>query len=286
VRRAPWALAVLACACASRPAPPRVVPTERVLVAAAHEVPDAVFDAGAVDPPGPPAPLACITRYYGGVARRDGGRWSLVLPDGESVAYDDGRAKTLDERFESPDVKDIYELRYPTGPVRPITEIDFDPGRIRIDAIFFDVYGRSAKEVQAALVPVKLGGKTFLVHRKIAEPLRRVAARIRRAMKLDPKLARFFQSPGGTFNWRRIAGGDQLSMHSWAIAIDLDTKRANYWRNERQDRPLHWKNSYPQAIVDAFEAEGFVWGGRWYHFDTMHFEYRPELLDPSCYPRR
>ncbi|WP_265937085.1 M15 family metallopeptidase [Aliarcobacter butzleri] len=27
-----------------------------------------------------------------------------------------------------------------------------------------------------------------------------------------------------------------------------------------------------------FEKYGFIWGGRWYHFDTMHFEYRPELL--------
>ena len=34
----------------------------------------------------------------------------------------------------------------------------------------------------------------------------------------------------------------------------------------------------PRAIVDAFERHGFVWGGRWYHYDTMHFEYRPELL--------
>ena len=31
------------------------------------------------------------------------------------------------------------------------------------------------------------------------------------------------------------------------------------------------------------EAEGFIWGGRWYHYDTMHFEYRPELLDDACY---
>jgi hypothetical protein len=23
---------------------------------------------------------------------------------------------------------------------------------------------------------------------------------------------------------------------------------------------------------------GFIWGGYWYHYDTMHFEYRPELL--------
>jgi len=21
-----------------------------------------------------------------------------------------------------------------------------------------------------------------------------------------------------------------------------------------------------------------VWGGKWYHYDTMHFEYRPEIL--------
>ena len=32
------------------------------------------------------------------------------------------------------------------------------------------------------------------------------------------------------------------------------------------------------AEVDAFEAEGFIWGGRWYHFDSLHFEYRPELI--------
>ena len=43
-----------------------------------------------------------------------------------------------------------------------------------------------------------------------------------------------------------------------------------------------WKNQIPQAIVDAFEAEGFAWGGRWYHYDTMHFEWRPELRDPRC----
>ena len=32
-------------------------------------------------------------------------------------------------------------------------------------------------------------------------------------------------------------------------------------------------------IVRIFEKHGFIWGGRWYHYDTMHFEYRPEL---SC----
>ncbi len=233
-------------------------------------------------PPVTPPPLACLVRFYGGEARRDGHGWSLVLPNA-TIAYDDGRVKSLYERFEHPDVKDVFELRYKTGPVTPITDPDYDPGRIRIDALFFATYGATARDVERSLVSVKIGGKWFAVHKKIREPAMRVAARIDEAMKLDPSLAKFFESPGGTFNWRVIAGSDELSMHAWAIAIDLDTKRASYWRNAPQN-PLVWKNSYPQAIVDAFEAEGFIWGGRWYHFDTMHFEYRPELLDASCYP--
>ena len=35
---------------------------------------------------------------------------------------------------------------------------------------------------------------------------------------------------------------------------------------------------YYGVIVDVFERNGFIWGGKWYHYDTMHFEYRPELL--------
>ena len=34
----------------------------------------------------------------------------------------------------------------------------------------------------------------------------------------------------------------------------------------------------PLELVAAFERHGFVWGGKWWHYDTMHFEYRPELL--------
>jgi hypothetical protein len=33
----------------------------------------------------------------------------------------------------------------------------------------------------------------------------------------------------------------------------------------------------PFEIVLIFERHGFIWGGKWYHYDTMHFEYRPEL---------
>lgn len=259
---------VVACACSAEPVPPPhaapVVEEPTLEVRARATMPTTQAPPNEV-----PAPLACIVRYYDATARLGEDGWALVLPNGELVPY--------------AQVKEVYEIRYPRGAITPVTEVDFDPGRVRIDGLFFSTYGRSAKDVQAALTGVKIGGKVVMVHKRIADPLRRVAARIAEAGKHDRTLTRFFESLGGTFNWRNIAGTDELSLHAWAIAINLDTARASYWRNDPSAH-IVWKNRYPQAIVDAFESEGFVWGGRWYHYDTMHFEYRPELLDPACYP--
>ena len=38
------------------------------------------------------------------------------------------------------------------------------------------------------------------------------------------------------------------------------------------------QQSYDSEIVRAFEAEGFIWGGKWHEYDLMHFEYRPEII--------
>jgi hypothetical protein len=34
----------------------------------------------------------------------------------------------------------------------------------------------------------------------------------------------------------------------------------------------------PKRVIDIFEKEGFIWGGKWTVWDNMHFEYRPELI--------
>ena len=39
-----------------------------------------------------------------------------------------------------------------------------------------------------------------------------------------------------------------------------------------------YENKIPAEIIQVFERHGFISGARWYHFDTMHFEFRPELL--------
>ena len=42
---------------------------------------------------------------------------------------------------------------------------------------------------------------------------------------------------------------------------------------------IKYANRIPLEIIRVFEKHGFIWGGRWYHYDTMHFEYRPEFLN-------
>ena len=64
-------------------------------------------------------------------------------------------------------------------------------------------------------------------------------------------------------------------MHAYGVAIDLNTAFGDYWRWSESGT---YQNQVPWEIVEVFERHGFIWGGKWKHFDTMHFEYRPELL--------
>jgi hypothetical protein len=95
--------------------------------------------------------------------------------------------------------------------------------------------------------------------------------------KLAGEYRQYLMPPGGTFNYRHIAGTARLSPHSYGIAVDIAVAPSHYWQWEAGGAALY-KNSIPYTIVEIFEKHGFIWGGKWYHFDTMHFEYRPELL--------
>jgi len=231
------------------------------------------------DAAAPPAAFACLADHYAGRAVRTGATWSLELPDGTTVPWDDGKPKSTAARIASPDVEDVFALGYPTGPIVPVIDAEDDPGRIRLEPLLRATYGATAREVSAALTSVKIAGHTVLFHRRAAPALERVAGRLEELLRAEPTLGRFFRELGGTFATRTIAGTDRTSAHAWGIAIDIDTSMADYWRNAPKSG---WRNRIPFPIVQAFEREGFVWGGRWFHHDTMHFEYRPELFDPRC----
>ena len=138
--------------------------------------------------------------------------------------------------------------------------------------------------MQQALVDVDFVGQNVKFHRRAAAALSRVSTKLKQLVAATPSLGTYVNGElGGTFAWRPIANTTRMSVHSYGAAIDLVMAKSNYWEWEKTPRgQLTWRNQIPQAIVDAFEAEGFAWGGRWYHYDTMHFEYRPELFDPAC----
>lgn len=234
-------------------------------------------------PEAPPRGLLCLPRYYvGEVTRRDGEGWGLLLPDGTFLPWDDGKVKTVAQRQAGPDLEDLFAAPYRPGKIEPVVgegEID-EPGRVRLEQLLKATYGGTPRAVTLK----KLGffGVRVPVAERALPAFERATRRLEQAAEANPKLLKWLKPIGGTWQWRTIARSRSLSTHSWGIAIDLNPERTEYWRWKYPAHPIEWKNRTPQEIVDAFEAEGFVWGGRWLHYDTMHFEYRPELLDPRC----
>lgn len=75
-----------------------------------------------------------------------------------------------------------------------------------------------------------------------------------------------------------------VASHAYAAAIDLNLEYSSYWLWQKKKGAIEYRNRMPYEIVEIFERHGFVWGGKWYHDDTMHFEYRPELIGSSTAP--
>ena len=221
--------------------------------------------------------LDALVAAYPEIDRHDGTR--LYLSDGgPPLVIDDGTSKTHGQKLADADIEDMLSQVYPLGPCAKPSR-NFDPGRIRAEPLLRRLYGDSREAVAARVRRLDWFG-TRLAFTKVAqadEALERVRAEI---AELPAALQRPARKTSGTFNWRMIAGTRQLSVHSFAAAIDLDTGYADYWRwsGGKAGDVAEYRNRIPQEIVDIFERHGFIWGGKWYHYDTMHFEYRPEMI--------
>ena len=201
----------------------------------------------------------------------------IVWRDGTRMTIDDGRSgKTDEQALVSASPADIFRNPYRKGaPSGPPTA---DPGRYRPAAFFEKMYGRCGSAGFAAgfgrvnWLP-RHGGGTVMVTR-INGVDRRLQAVSDELDALPEALIGYLKPNSGTFNCRKIAGTEQASAHGYGIAIDINAAFSDYWRWSKTG----YRNRIPQPIVDLFERHGFIWGGKWMHFDTMHFEYRPELL--------
>ncbi len=205
----------------------------------------------------------------------------LVMRDGTRIVYDDGKKKSFERKLKDPDLEDTLAQVYDPGPVRRGVPVNFDPGRFRVDAFLKAVYGADKAKVRAGLTSVDfLGTRVWFTKRNgAAQALERVAMKLARLVRETPALADYILPVGGTFNYRYVRGTKRLSPHSYGIAIDLNPKRGAYWRwGKRPPNLLDLRKRYPARIVSVFEKHGFIWGGKWHHYDLMHFEYRPELI--------
>ncbi len=197
--------------------------------------------------------------------------------DDTVLVYDDGKRKDFQQLLDNPDIEDMLSQSYPLGQLSKAPATNFDPGRFRPEAFFRFLYGHNEEIIRKNLVKVHWNeNQVFLVQQKfgIANRLKAAISELRQ-LPLNEQL--FLDPPGGTFNYRYISGTNRLSMHSFGIAVDIRVETAQYWK-WADDDGAEYRNSIPYSIVEIFEKYGFIWGGKWYHYDTMHFEYRPEIL--------
>jgi hypothetical protein len=211
----------------------------------------------------------------------------LVWRDGTRMPISDGiKDKDFPALLDHPDIDDMFVQNYSAGRPTGVPTINDDPGRIRYGPLFSKMYGNCLKgEVKPHLREVKWmpswGGGTLHVTtvNGVADKLEAVVRDLEKLPKDDKK---FLVPAAGTFACRDIAGTSRQSMHAYAAAIDINTKFTNYWYwVDRTGKMVPYQNRIPFRIVEIFEKHGFIWGGKWYHYDTMHFEYRPEMIEIS-----
>jgi hypothetical protein len=222
-----------------------------------------------------------VAAYPDVLARHDGEH--IYWRDGTIMAVSDGiKDKSFDQLLKNASILDQFKLPYRLGPAERKPALNEDPGRFRNEAFFRKLYGDCRKgEVDRHMVALKWlpqsWGKTVRATdvEAVADRLKAVSAEID---ALPPAINRAAYPIAGVLSCRPVADTGKMSMHGYGSAIDLNLNFSDYWLWQKKIDPIPYRNRMPQDIVDIFERHGFIWGGKWYHYDTMHFEYRPELI--------
>ena len=201
----------------------------------------------------------------------------LLTANGERILYDDGAEKDFATMLDNSDPQDMFTMPYDTITEKP--PYLSDAGRSRCEQLFKSMYGHSEEEVKSNLVKVPWFGQKipFTKVNGAADSLLVVASKLEH----HPEYHQYMKQ-SSSFYWRTVRGAKRQSAHSYGIAIDINTSFSNYWLwsnpGAKETDTIRYVNRIPLELVHIFEKHGFIWGGRWYHYDTMHFEFRPELL--------
>ena len=209
----------------------------------------------------------------------------LVMKSGKRLKYDDKVRKNVQEKLANPDLQDTLEQLYPLSEVKSIMEENFDPGRLRCYGLLSEVYGSSKQVIESKLTRVNVGYKSYQFNgnNNAARSLQAVMKELFPLSQRNENVRKCLFPCNGTFNYRVISGTNRLSPHSFGIAIDLASDKRDYWKWASKEAGGKRLASYPSELVEVFENHGFIWGGKWSHFDILHFEYRPEIILKARY---
>ena len=226
-------------------------------------------------------------------------------PQTATLYWADGKMLTLEKLGD----KELYwnlMYRYAKDIPDPATFSQEDIQRLRnfssvenrskqrgVSLDFFNIVYDSAtrQSTEAHIKSVSFLGKYTNAHEWIFEPLARVENKIRELAKTDSGVKDFVDTLAqvDSYNWREIRDRGSRSFHSYGIAVDVLPRawgqKNIYWAWRRDIDPDGWMTlpldqrwMPPSKVIQAFESEGFIWGGKWPIWDNMHFEYRPELI--------
>ena len=153
------------------------------------------------------------------------------------------------------------------------------------------LYGEPSIEIENELEIFRVLGRKIRFHhaQSASERLKAVFKEIQLAASDNNEIKKWIKGIRSisTYSNRTIQNRQRPSLHSYGIAVDIlprDRSKVIYWEWVEDFREDWWnvteeqKAKVPAQVIDIFEKNGFVWGGKWYFFDIMHFEYRPELI--------
>jgi len=173
-----------------------------------------------------------------------------------------------------------------------IQDRDRETMLVKRSSHFYDALWRTRDRDESwdRIKQIRFLGQTVQVHYSIMEELSLVEERILKAANTSTAVRRWIDGIDSVtgWNWRNIAASESRSYHSYGVAVDILPRSlgglATYWRWTAEYNPDWWAVPYsrrfhpPDEVIEAFEQFGFIWGGKWRFYDTMHFEYRPEIL--------
>jgi hypothetical protein len=115
----------------------------------------------------------------------------------------------------------------------------------------------------------KMTVSKMTVHKLVAEQVTSIFKEILDVYGLDKIQKLGIDLFGGCYNFRKMRGGNEWSVHSWACAIDLDPSRNSL---KQTSKTAQFAKPEYKDMIDIFYKHGWYSLGREQNRDFMHFQ--------------